>query len=65
MDLNDWDMAFPSATLEFVASDRSEPDETFLTSAELTRLRRYRDAVRAGVYNEDIGTSQLPTHVRR
>jgi hypothetical protein len=64
MDLNDWDMAFPSASVASGAPDPREPDETFFTSAELSRLRRYRDAVRAGLYNEDIGTSQFPTHVR-
>jgi hypothetical protein len=64
VDLNDWDMAFPSVSLASVAPDRRKPDETFFTSAGLTRLRRYRDAVRAGLYNEDIGTSQFPTHVR-
>ena len=64
MDLNDWDIAFPSASLASVTPGRSEPNETFFTSAELNRLRRYRDAVRAGLYNEDIGASQLPTHVR-
>jgi hypothetical protein len=63
MDLNDWDMAFPLAPLVSVAPDRSEADETLFTSAVLNRLRRYRDAVRAGLYTEDIGTSQLPTYV--
>ena len=61
MDLNDWDMAFPSA---FVVPDRNEPDETVFASTELDRLRRYRDAVRAGFYNEDSGTCQLSTRVR-
>jgi hypothetical protein len=54
MDLDDWDMAFPSASVAPIAADRTEPDGTLFTSAELDRLRRYRDAVRAGLYNEDI-----------
>lgn len=64
MDLSDLDMAFPSASVASVAPDLRQPDETLFTGAELSRLRRYRDAVRAGLYNEDISASQPPTHVR-